>query len=106
MKNIAIKQSKPISQFLASFISVGLFVYFFYHLSHGDRGYFAWKGVEERLQSSQTAYDQAVLEREALENKVKLLRPDSIDIDMLDERARTVLGLMKPSEVIIQDDQL
>lgn len=95
------RQHKSISQFLATFISFGLCFYFAYHLAHGDRGYFAWKGLQQKLTSAETQYDQKLAERQALENRVKLLRPDSLDLDMLDERARLVLGFVKPDERVI-----
>jgi cell division protein FtsB len=101
MKASHTKNGKSISHFLSSFLSFGIFIYFVFHLLHGDRGYFAWKGVEDKLQSSQAAYEKTVAAREALENQVRMLRPDSIDLDMLDQRAREVLGFMKPSEVVI-----
>ncbi len=97
------KNNKSISQFLATFFSFFLFVYFFFHLMHGDRGYFAWRGVEEKLKTSELKYEKTLAERQAIEVKVKMLRPDSLDLDLLDERARGVLGFMKPSEVVLQD---
>jgi cell division protein FtsB len=101
--SVATKNNRSISQLLVAFISCGLFVYFFFHLMHGDRGYFAWKGVEEKLKTSEARYEKTLQERETLEQKVKMLRPDSIDLDLLDERARAVLGFMKPSELVILD---
>jgi len=95
------KQSKSISQFLATFISFGLFFYFAYHLVHGDRGYFAWKGLQQKMAAAETKYEDKLAERQALENRVKLLRPDSLDLDMLDERSRVVLGFVKPDEKVI-----
>ncbi|MDE1152165.1 MAG: septum formation initiator family protein [Micavibrio sp.] len=95
------KQSKSISQFLATFISFGLFFYFAYHLVHGDRGYFAWKGLQQKMAVAEAKYDDKLAERQALENRVKLLRPDSLDLDMLDERSRVVLGFVKPTEKVI-----
>jgi cell division protein FtsB len=99
------KNGKSISHLLVTFISFGLFVYFFYHLMHGDRGYFAWKGVEEKLKTSQIEYEKAVSEREALENRVKRLRPDSLDPDLLDEQARRVLGFIKPEEIVVLENK-
>lgn len=99
------RQHKSISQFLAAFISFGLFFYFAYHLAHGDRGYFAWKGLQQKLTEAETQYDKKLAERQALENRVKLLRPDSLDLDMLDERARTVLGFVKPNERVVVNSQ-
>lgn len=95
------RQNRSISQFLASFLSFGLFLYFAYHLMHGDRGYFAWRGLQEKLADGQVRYEQKIVERIALENRVKRLRPDSLDPDLLDERARVVLGFVRPEEKVI-----
>lgn len=94
-------KGKSISRFLVSFLSFWLFFYFAYHLAHGDRGYFALKGLEKKLAAATEKYDRKLEERLALENRVKLLRPDSLDRDMLDERARIVLGFVKPNEKVI-----
>jgi cell division protein FtsB len=90
-----------ISQLLASFLSFGLFMYFCFHLLHGDMGYFALRGVEQKLVDTQAKYDHLLAERIALETRVKLLSPDSLSLDMLDERARIVLGFAKPEERVI-----
>ncbi len=94
-------KKRSVSQFLVTSISFLLFFYFAYHLTHGYRGYFAWKGLEKKLAAAEDNYDRKLAEREALENRVKLLRPDSLDLDMLDERARVVLGFVKPEEKVI-----
>ncbi|HYD19530.1 MAG TPA: septum formation initiator family protein [Patescibacteria group bacterium] len=89
------------SQFVYTSLSFLLFFYFAYHLAHGDRGYFAWKGLEKKLAVSEEEYTAKLAQRQALENRVKLLRPDSLDLDMLDERARVVLGFVKPEEKVV-----
>ncbi len=94
-------KKRSVSQFLVTSLSFLLFFYFAYHLTHGDRGYFAWKGLEKKLAAAEDNYDRKLAEREALENRVKLLRPDSLDLDMLDERARVVLGFVKPEDKVI-----
>lgn len=95
------KQRLQIRQLVASFISFVLFVYFAYHLVHGDMGYFAMRGVEDRLSQSKRDYIELKEDRVALENRVKRLRPDSLDLDMLDERSRAVLAFGHKDEVII-----
>jgi cell division protein FtsB len=40
-------------------------------------------------------------QRAELERKVKLLRPDSLDPDMLEERAREVLNYTREDEVVV-----
>lgn len=97
------KQSFSISQTLATTLSFGLFIYFAYPLLHGDNGYFALRGLQQKLVDSEANYNKTQSERLALENKVKMLRPQSIELDLLDERARVVLGFMKPTEKAIID---
>jgi cell division protein FtsB len=41
-------------------------------------------------------------ERRVIERRVAALRPDSLDLDMLDERARQVLDLVHEDELVIQ----
>lgn len=94
-----------ISQMLATFVSFGLFLYFGFHLMHGDMGYFAARGLDQKLAETQINYDRLLAQRTALEARVKLLRPGSLSLDMLDERARTVLGLARPEEREILEKQ-
>ncbi len=97
------KNGWSISQMLVTFLSFGLFFYFAYHLMHGDRGYFALRGLEDKLAYSEKKLEDKRAERTALENRVKRLRPNSLDLDMLDERARVVLGFVKTDERVILD---
>ncbi|MBI3441885.1 MAG: septum formation initiator family protein [Proteobacteria bacterium] len=68
---------------------------------HGDMGYFALRGVDQKIATLQKKYDQLHTERLQIENRVKLLRPGSLDLDMLDERARVVLGFVSPDERVV-----
>ena len=45
--------------------------------------------------------DRLKAEKGQWERKVALLRSDNIDPDMLDERARTLLNLAHPNEVVM-----
>ena len=90
-----------ISKLAESFLTFGLFLYFSFHLLHGDRGYFALQGLDDRLSEVTAQYEKAHAQRETLENRVRLLRPASLDLDMLDERARAVLGYGLPDERVI-----
>ncbi len=101
MKALSSNNRSFISQTLVTLGSFGLFMYFGFHLMHGDMGYFTLRGVDQKLAAAQQKYDRLVTEREALENRVKLLRPNSLDLDMLDERARVVLGFAAPEERVV-----
>ena len=98
MKVLSKNSRNPISQKLTTLLSFGLFFYFGYHLMHGDMGYFALRGTDQKLAATQEKYDHLLAERTALETRVKLLRPGSLNPDMLDERARVVLGFAAPEE--------
>jgi cell division protein FtsB len=41
------------------------------------------------------------VERATLEHRVVRLRPESLDLDLLDERARAVLNLSSPDEIVV-----
>ena len=89
---------------LQTFVSIVFFLFainLFYHLMHGDRGYFALKGIEEKLALADAEYQNIHNEKAGLEGKVKMLRPDSLDLDLLDEQARRVLGFAAPQERIL-----
>jgi cell division protein FtsB len=77
--------------------------YFVYHSIEGDRGLTAYVRLTERLTEAKAQLDEVQSERIALERRVRLLRTDSIDRDMLDERARAVLNYSRPDEIVIFD---
>jgi cell division protein FtsB len=87
-----------ISQMLATVLSFGIFAYFCFHLLHGDMGYFALRGLDQKLAETEARHEALVAERTGLETRVRLLRPASLSLDMLDERARVVLGFAKAEE--------
>jgi cell division protein FtsB len=76
-------------------------------------GYFAWHGFKgprnfdhrDRLIAKAERLDGALqtirAERTALDRRVALMRPESIDPDMLDELARNVLNFAKPSDLVL-----
>ncbi|MEM8569924.1 MAG: septum formation initiator family protein [Pseudomonadota bacterium] len=59
--------------------------------------------VEVREQESELSAQLSALvsERAELENKVRLLSNDSLDLDLLDERARKVLTLGSTNEIMV-----
>lgn len=94
---------KELQRTVIAVLSFGIFIYFLFHLLHGDRGYFALQGERLRLSQTQGKYKNIKAEREQLQRRVTLLRPQSLDIDMLDERVRAVLGYAHPNDLIISE---
>ena len=75
--------------------------YFGYHLQIGDHGLKARADLEHRkdVLAGELAGLQEV--RDRIERDVALLRPESLDPDMLDERARAILNLAHPDDLIM-----
>lgn len=76
-------------------------VYFAYHAVQGDRGLIAWWSLEQRVVNTRVSLDDITQQRKVLEHRVSLLHPDSLDRDMLDERARVMLNYGHADDVII-----
>ncbi len=62
--------------------------------------------LESQISQAFIKQDRLVEERSALEKKVVMMRPGSIDRDLLEERVRFVLGYHKPNEVVLRQDSL
>ena len=75
--------------------------YFLYHAVQGDRGIIAWIVLNQQIREAEATLGKVAAERMVLERRVELLRPDSLDPDLLEERARTVLNFARPNELII-----
>jgi cell division protein FtsB len=80
---------------------VSVFAYFAYHAVEGDRGLLAWIQLEQEVESAQAELTKVGRTRAALAHQTELLRSDGLDPDMLDERARSVLGVIRKDEIII-----
>ena len=83
------------------FLWVGIIVYFAYFAIYGERGLTAMHQVQAEVDQAKAQLEQVHQERARLENRSALLRPDNLDADMLDERARLMLNYSHPDDVII-----
>jgi cell division protein FtsB len=75
--------------------------YFAYHAIHGDRGLIALARLQNEIQQAEGVLEETRGERERVEHRASLLRPDNLDPDMLDERARAMLNFSHPDEIVI-----
>jgi len=66
---------------------------------HGLAALHRAEALERELESDLAEIRQ---ERRALENKVRRLGTDYLDLDLLDERARAVLGYVRRDELVIR----
>ncbi|WP_374652869.1 septum formation initiator family protein [Dongia sp.] len=78
-----------------------LSAYFVFHAVHGDRGILAWLRLNQELKVATTEASQAAADRKAMERRVTLLSNTSLDLDMLEERARIMLNYAHPDDLVI-----
>lgn len=86
---------------LVPVIGFSLCFYFMWPLLQGERSYVRLMALEHETAATTGELDQARTERQALEKKVIGLRPGSIDRDLLDERARAMLGYRQTEEKVV-----
>lgn len=78
-----------------------LLAYFSYHMVQGDHGLLSLLQLRAKVEQANTLHDALEAERLQLDTRVALLRPDNLDPDMLEERARVMLNFAHPNEIVI-----
>lgn len=80
------------------FLAVG---YFAFHAVHGERGILAFLQMKERIAALETVAAETSDERARWEHRVGLLNGASLDLDLLEERARLMLNVGHANDVVI-----
>jgi len=88
---------------IAPFFCVVAIAYFGVHYVQGDRGLIAYLRLSEQVASAEQRLAVLRSERERVEHRVGLLKPDRLNRDLLEERARAVLGYAAKNEVVLFD---
>ncbi len=88
--------------FLFFAVAFALCVYFTFAAVQGDFGLFqrAQIDAESRVLTAQLAEVRADVAR--MENLTSRLSDDYLDLDLLDEQARRVLGMVRSDEIVIR----
>jgi cell division protein FtsB len=86
---------------------IGLYVlttmligYFGFHAYNGNRGLKAQQDLAQQLAALNAELTKLKTERADWERRASLLRPESLDPDMLDERARAMLDYVHSRDLI------
>jgi len=79
-------------------------IYFGFYTIKGDRGLLHYLYLTKEIEYARKVAAKYHEEKVQLENKVHLLSSESLDLDLLDERAKAILNLMRDDEFIIIDD--
>ena len=86
-------------------LGILMVTYFGYHAVNGDRGLMAWWTLRQHIEVASTSLNTITDKRKSLEQRVRLLHPDSLDPDMLEERARVMLNFGHIDDVVVLDEK-
>ncbi|HEY1795689.1 MAG TPA: septum formation initiator family protein [Stellaceae bacterium] len=89
------------SVLIAPVLGIAATGYCVYHTIEGDHGIGAWVRVNHELHAAQDNLDGVTQRRVALDQKVRDMRPDHVDPDLLDEEVRKNLDMAQPNEIVI-----
>ncbi len=90
-------------QVIGPVLGVSLMVYIVYHAVQGNHGLIAYWQLVKQVDAANQAVALLNEEKTRLRKRVKLLHPDGLDPDMLEERARVMLGYADPTDIILVD---
>lgn len=81
-------------------IAAGL--YFTFASVQGDYGLFRRVAIDAEAKKLEAERDALTTRIAALANKTHRLSDDYLDLDLLDEQARSVLGLVRGDEIVLR----
>jgi len=87
---------------IPSLIVLTLIAYFGFHALTGERGILTSDQRDETLSVRMAELKQVRAERRDLEARARLLRDSSLSADLLEERARSLLGFADPRDYVIR----
>lgn len=83
-------------------IALVLGAYFTFAAVQGDYGVFRRAEIEAEARVLEAELRALQAETARMENLTRRLSDAYLDLDLLDERARAVLGLLRPDEIVIR----
>jgi len=83
-------------------VLASLIFYFGFQALTGERGLLAWERRNETLAARTAELKVLRAQRADLEARARLLRDGTLSKDLLEERARSLLGLSDPRDYVIR----
>ena len=79
-----------------------LILYFGYQALTGDLGLLSWSQRSQELTAKTAELNRLRAHRADLETRARLLRDNDLSRDLLEERARSLLGFSDPRDYVIR----
>jgi cell division protein FtsB len=75
--------------------------YFLFHMFSGARGAISWARLNREVKQLEKELAALQEENAFLENKVALIRENNLDLDLLEEQAREILGMAGVNDIVV-----
>ncbi len=95
--------TKPL--FISYFVIISVIFYFCFFALFGSKGLIEMFKLVSQVENKEMTKKEVVAKMNSKQNLVKGMDPNSLDLDLLDEQARKVLGYVGKNEVVIYQDQ-
>ena len=93
--------NRPLTYF-GSFMLLGTLIAFFgFHSLTGERGLLMRDNLDREIAAAQEHLQLLKKENTQLESRISLMRNDIVDQDILEEMARSELGLFADNDILI-----
>jgi cell division protein FtsB len=83
-------------------VAFALSLYFTFAAVQGDYGIFRRAEIQAEARDLRVRLEQVRADVARMENLARRLSDDYLDIDLLDEQTRSVLGLIRADEIVIR----
>ena len=93
--------AKSINNFISHSFFFLLFIAITSQIFFGNKGLIKYYSLKSELECTYLQLEETRIEKVCLTRQIDSLKSTSLDIDLLDEKARKILNLVKPAEVIL-----
>lgn len=93
---------EPMKPYIRSALLFCAIVYFGVHGLTGERGVLSTADREAKMEQRKEELAHLLEERQDLEVRVRYLRSSSLSRDLLEERARAVIGFVDPRDYVVR----
>lgn len=92
-------------QFIGYCVAICLVIYFLITTIFGDKGLIFYQSLKNQVQNKEAIKRELITKMRSKKSMVEGMNLDSLDLDLVDEQSRKVLGYVGKNEVVIYQDQ-
>jgi len=105
LHNFVTKNNITKSLFIVYFITFAAILYFLIFTVFNQKGLIEFFVLKNQIENKEGIKQELSAKMQAKKNMVEGMNLESLDLDLLDEQARKVLGYAGKNEIVIYQDQ-